>query len=128
MEMKPYELIQEAGKRGIEITQLADGRLRVAPLDAAKDLLEEMRKNRDLLLSYAAGDYRLTPECLISFVAGDNGSIHYSRIYGMFPPEMIRQAKRDMSVIEQVNGFFRLPTEKELEGRAAPRAGRRRAA
>jgi hypothetical protein len=88
--------------------------LKVTPLEKAKDLLEDMKKNRGLMIDYAEGRYRLTPGSLNAFVASRVDSVHWSTIANLYPKEIIIEAKSQMFVVEQLNGFFRLPDEKEL--------------
>jgi hypothetical protein len=53
--MKSYELIREIERRGISVTAMPDGRLKVEPLAAARDLLDAMREHRIALDMLARG-------------------------------------------------------------------------
>jgi hypothetical protein len=112
--MKPYELIQETERRGISLELCPDGRLKVTPLEKAQGLLEDMKKHRSLMIDYAEGRYRLTPESVNAFVASrSSGSVYWATVADLYPQEIIDEAKARMFVVEQLNGFFRLPSEKE---------------
>jgi hypothetical protein len=111
--MKPYELIQEIARRGISLELCPDGRLKVTPPEKAQDLLGDMKKHRGLMIDYAEGRYRLTPESLNAFVSSRDRLVYWSTIANLYPEEIIIEAKSRKFVVEQVNGFFRLPNEEE---------------
>jgi hypothetical protein len=111
--MKPYELIQETERRGISLELCPDGRLKVTPLEKAQGLLEDMKKHRSLMIDYAEGRYRLTPESVNAFVASRVNPVYWATVADLYPKEIIDEAKARLFVVEQLNGFFRLPNEKE---------------
>lgn len=122
--MKTYELIQEIEKRGISVELCQDGRLKVAPISAARDLLEEMASHRDEVVRYVKGLYVMTIEGLLSELR--ERPRHWWRIEDRYSPECLEGAKRTMRIAEQINGFYRLTSEAEVskferhrEGRAA---------
>jgi hypothetical protein len=125
--MKLYELMAEIERRGIKITICDDGRLKVEPLEAAKELLDEMRKRRDDLEAYARGLYWPSAESLSRELQGTDKIFWYT-VADRYPPNVVEEAKRGMWAVETVSGFFRLPTEWELEERRKYREKKRRRA
>lgn len=68
--MQPYKMIGEILKRNISVSMCADGRLKVAPVDAAKDLMPDMKQYRFILEMLASGkvrnrdgEFRVFPSC-----------------------------------------------------------------
>jgi hypothetical protein len=112
--MKLYELIAEIERRGIKITICDDGRLKVEPLAAARDLLDEMKRRRDDLEAYARGMYWPGVESLSRELQGTDKIFWYD-VADRYPKEVVEEAKRNMWAFETISGFFRLPTEREIE-------------
>jgi hypothetical protein len=111
--MKLHELIAEIERRNIKITICDDGRLKVDPLAAARDLLDGMKRRRDDMERYARGMYWPGVESLSRELQGEK--LYWTDVADRYPADVIEEAKRGMRAVETVGGFFRLPTEWELE-------------
>ena len=125
--MKLHELIAEIERRGIKISFAEDDRLKVEPLSECRELLDEMKKRRDDLALYARGMYWLDVLSLSRDLQGGE-MMHSSRVSDRYPEAVIGQAIRERWVVEQMNGWFRQPTEKEIIEYKRYAAKRRRAA
>lgn len=116
--MKLYELIAEIERRAIKISVCDDGRLKVEPLSAAKDLLDEMKKEgrREFLELYARGVYWPGVESLSRELRGRD-RLYWCFVADRYPASVIEEAKRGMWAFETISGWFRLPTEREIAER-----------
>ena len=124
--MKLHELITEIERRGIKISFCEDDRLKIEPISAAKDLLDEMKKRRDDLALYARGMYWLGVESISRDLQG--GGMYCAHLCDRYPAALIETAKREHWAVEQMDGWFRVPTERELMEYKRFEAKRRRAA
>jgi hypothetical protein len=56
--MKPWELMNEIVRRNISVTAEPDGRLKVTPLEAARDLLDDMKEHKPVMGILARGEVK----------------------------------------------------------------------
>ncbi|MDR1514072.1 MAG: hypothetical protein LBS45_00120 [Synergistaceae bacterium] len=126
--MKLHELISEIEKRGIALSRTDDGRIKITPLEKAKGLIDEMKRRKSDIEAYVDGSYTLTPECLRDYVGNCETQRHVSGVSDRYPENVIWEAQKNLLVVKQVNGFFRLPTARERRDYMGVMRRRRKAA
>ena len=122
--MKLYQLIAELENRNISLTLCEDGRLKVEPVGKVKDLIEWIKEHREGVMAYVKGEYCPTAEHMASYLK--IGERYWVQIVERYPKSEIVRAKKKRMVVEQVNGWFRLPSESEKN--VEPYQRRRKAA
>ena len=112
--MKLYQLVSEIKGRCLSVDIMPDGRLREAPIEKAKDLLDEIKFRKTDVIFWLKGKYDpASAENVAEFVRLC-GDVYWSDISDRFTVAAIKKAKSDRLVVEQVNGWFRLPYECEV--------------
>lgn len=112
--MKLFQLINELNGRNIELSICEDGRLRVAPIEKAKDLLDEIKFRKTDVIFWLKGKYDHTSAENVAEFVRLCGDVYWSDVSDRFTVAAIKRAKSDRLVVEQVNGWFRLPCECEV--------------